>query len=151
MKSQHMLIYLYHVQVKTKEHRDYTHVLNRVMESCVGWISFAGGLVQRGGEFDSWVGMAIFGKDGGVAFGVEGAEVFGVSGADEILGFVDICVFGVQGAMDLTVPIVIVLGVLGTGGMGIIGGGVCGESISSEVRAGLPSPDSLFQIKKLFL
>lgn len=62
------------------------------------------------------------------------------------------------GEFDSCMPVValgdggfgVMLGVLGTGvlvgGVGvdvIAGGGVCGVSSSSEVRAGLPSPDSL--------
>lgn len=96
-----------HTNTPTEEFHAY--VLKRTIESCEGWCSLAGGLVQSGGEWDS-CGMSTFGEGG--------------SGA--ILG-------------------VVWTGVLVAGEEGVMmdGGGVCGVSSSSEVRAGLPSPDSL--------
>lgn len=55
-----------------------------------------------------------------------GISTFGEGGSGAILGVLGTGVF-----------------VAGDGGAIMAGGGVCGVSSSSEVRAGLPSPDSL--------
>lgn len=92
-----------------------TYVLNRAIESVVGSWSFAGGLVQSGGDI-----------------GARGAGA-GLSGAGGITG----TGAGAGGDGGLTAT-----GVDGATG-GALGGGVCGDSSSSDDLAGLPRPDSL--------
>lgn len=51
-------------------------------------------------------------------------------------------IFGEGGCGDVVFG-VLGVGVLGAGAAGVTGGGVCGLRNSSDVRAGLPRPDSL--------
>lgn len=61
----------------TKRYIQMTHVLNLAIESCVGWCSLAGGLVQSGGEFESCVNVAD-------TLGICGAATLGVLGMDSL-------------------------------------------------------------------
>lgn len=94
-----------------------THVLNRAIESVVGSWSLAGGLVHRGGDNGSaWTTAGLSGAGGPVP------------------GLVGVGGIGDGGRTDSGV-----VGAVGTA----LGGGVVGDSNSSEDRAGLPIPDSL--------
>lgn len=99
-----------------------THVLNRAIESVVGSWSLAGGLVHRGGDNGSaWTTAGLSGAGGPVP------------------GLVGVGGIGDGGRTDSGV-----VGAVGTA----LGGGVVGDSNSSEDRAGLPIPDSLRKIWK---
>lgn len=114
-QSERLLWKILHNTINFKK----SYVLNRAIDSWVGCISLAGGLVHSGGEKESCVTVdETFGDNGGTFLGVDGTGTLfvGLEGAGEIKeGTV---------AEDL-------------------GGGVCGVSNSSDVRAGLPKPDSL--------
>lgn len=56
------------------------------MDSRVGRISLAGGLVHNGGELGSWVNTGTLEGDGGIVFGVGGAEVLVAGAETEYMG-----------------------------------------------------------------